>query len=112
MRNQDRIPLVNKSSNVQDVILEITSKMLGICGVIDNGKMVGVITDGDIRRSFLNDSQQTAESIMTHNFKYLTEDMFADQAAEYLTSNKITSSIVLNAEMMPIGAINIHDLLK
>lgn len=114
MRTGERIPLVEIKTKISDVIVEITEKMLGIVGIVDFGKIVGVITDGDIRRNIADKDFIFKDSfeIMTKNFKYLTEDMFLDQAVEFLVQSKITSSIVLNEEMKPIGAVNIHDLLN
>lgn len=113
MRTDDRIPVVSEDTNLHDIIIEMTQKMLGITGVGDKNKLIGVITDGDLRRTLAKGVDNvTAKDIMTQNFKYLTHDMFVDNAIQTLTDNKITSSFVMDENMKLVGAINIHDLLK
>ncbi len=113
MRGIDKIPLVPENANLHDIVMEITQKMLGITGVGTANNLVGIITDGDLRRALSGENLNvTAKNIMTPKFKYLTGEMFVDNAIQFLTDNKITSSFVLDDKMKPIGAVNIHDLLQ
>lgn len=116
MRKDDKIPKININANMHDVIFEITSKMLGMTCIVDDKDMVvGVITDGDLRRIIekdLNYLQLKIENVMTKDFKHLDQHVFLDEAVNLFIENKITSSIVVNEKLNPIGAVNIHDLLN
>ncbi len=109
-----QIPLVNKEANLQDVILEITQKTLGIVGVLDGNSLIGIITDGDLRRYLSKNGLKDIKAleIATKNFKYLIPNIFVDEAVEFLTQNKITSSFVLDENKSVCGVVNIHDLFK
>ena len=109
------IPIVSPEADLKTVIMEITEKRLGITAVAAaNRSLIGVITDGDLRRhmSANNFSEISAENLATKTFKYLLENTFIDEAVEFLTANKITSSFVLNDDKKIVGVVNIHDLLK
>jgi len=114
MRSEERIPLVCENETMENIIIEMNSKMLGITGVGDVNGLLGIITDGDLRRhiSDFHNKKKCAKDIMTLNFKYITSEMYLDDAIDFLTKNNITSSLILNEDNKVVGAINIHDLLK
>ena len=116
MRSLDsEIPTVAQDADLKAIIMEITEKRLGIPGVATADRsLIGVITDGDLRRhmSENNFSEISAQNLATTKFKYLLENTFIDEAVEFLTANKITSSFVLNDDKKIVGVVNIHDLLK
>ncbi len=114
----DRLPIVNTDTPMKDTIYEISSKRLGVTCVCDpEGKIVGVITDGDLRRAIERDGNilsKTAKDIMTHNPKRIRKDALASEAMQKMEEFSITSLFVVEAgePRVPIGVIHIHDLLK
>ncbi|HRB71405.1 KpsF/GutQ family sugar-phosphate isomerase [Flavobacterium sp. WV_118_3] len=107
-------PVVRPDAGIKTVIMEISEKRLGVTAVVENGKILGIITDGDIRRMLNNrDSfgDLTAKDIMTQNPKMVkTTDMVVD-AFNIMENNSITQLVVAN-EGHYIGIIHIHDILK
>ncbi len=119
MHTGDEVPTINHRHNVRDALFAISAKGLGVTGVLDeSGKMVGIITDGDIRRGFEKGSKeifdQSAEIIMTRNPRWVNQDMLAREALEVMEDHNITSLFVHNGpgEQVPIGIVHIHDILK
>lgn len=112
----DRIPKVSKNASMKDVIFEITSKRLGsTCVINDDGKLAGIITDGDLRRVLeksLNISGLTAKDVMTSNPKTMREDYLASFALQQMENFKITSLVIVNEKKNPIGIIHLHDLIN
>lgn len=112
----EQIPIVHVSSPMKDVIIEMTQKR-GITSVIDDkGKVVGVITDGDLRRLLEKRGEKiftfTAGEVMTTNPKIITPDALAYTAARKMEEYKITALIVVDEDKRPIGVIHLHDLMK
>lgn len=108
------IPSVSPNTTLRDVVAEISEKGFGATLVMEGGKMVGIITDGDIRRAIRNGislDNSLAKDIMTKNPKYLTVDHYVLQALEIMESFNITVLPVLEGDR-PIGVIHIHDILK
>lgn len=107
-------PQVAPHSNIKDVIVEISEKMLGATAVIENNKVIGVITDGDLRRmlSKADDfSNLTAKDIMSKNPKLINEDAMAVDAMELMEDNGISQLLVENNGAYA-GVVHIHDLIK
>lgn len=107
-------PEVKPGTSVKDVIIEISSKRLGVAAVTDNGQLVGIVTDGDLRRmlekSIEIDALQ-AKDIMTSSPKTISGNELAVNALEVMQQNNITQLIVVeNTEYA--GVIHLHDLLK
>ncbi len=116
MHTGEEIPLVEPDTLLKDVLYEISSKRLGITGVADEaGRLVGVITDGDLRRAMergVDVYNSRAKDIMTTNPKKIRESELAAKALEMMERFKITSLFVFNDEMEElVGIIHIHDLL-
>ncbi|MFN0189298.1 MAG: SIS domain-containing protein [Bacteroidia bacterium] len=107
-------PIVSPDAALNEVILEISSKRLGATAVVDSGKLVGIITDGDLRRmmqkKFDFDSIK-ARDIMTKNPKTVSREMMAVEALALMKSNNITQLVVSEGESF-IGFVHLHDLLK
>lgn len=107
-------PIVSSDAPLNEVILEISSKRLGATAVVDSGKLVGIITDGDLRRmmqkKFDFDSLK-ASDIMTKNPKTVIREMMAVEALALMKSNNITQ-LVVSDESNFIGFVHLHDLLK
>jgi arabinose-5-phosphate isomerase len=116
MTKGDGVPIVKENSSIKDIILEMTSKRLGTtCVVNKDGKLSGVITDGDLRRLLektMDVKNLVATDIMSKNPKVTDKDYLASFALQIMESHKITSLIVADREKKPIGIIHLHDLLK
>ncbi|GAA4075936.1 KpsF/GutQ family sugar-phosphate isomerase [Flavobacterium cheonanense] len=114
MLDTSRKPFVSPDSSIKNVIVEISEKRLGVAAVIENDKVVGIITDGDIRR-MLNKTETitglTAKDIMTVNPKTIkTSDMVVD-ALNILEDFSITQLVVVDNNEYK-GVIHLHDILK
>jgi len=118
MHPSSRVPLVEEATPMHDVILTMTSMGFGMAGVVDPaGRLVGAITDGDLRRHFAELSAATAEEVMTRNPIILSASMLAGEALQLLNDNKITGAFVIepNAPVntnVPVGIVHIHDFLR
>jgi arabinose-5-phosphate isomerase len=110
------VPVVKNDVSLRDVILEITSKRLGATCVIDgSGVLVGIVTDGDLRRLLQKTTDlthQTAEMVMTCNPKTISKDVLAAMALQEMESFKITQLIVVDDKHRPIGIIHLHELVE
>lgn len=109
-------PQVILSTPLRDTLMEITSKRLGCTVVAEEDNILGIITDGDLRRMLNNkniiDTQtQTAEQIMTKNPKTITADAFAVEAFTIMQQHHITQLIVTDENNKYLGIIHIHDLI-
>ena len=90
-------PQVNLETSVKDVIIEISEKMLGVTAVVENNKVLGIITDGDLRRMLETSSQidgLSAKDIMSNSPKIIDEEKMATEALLQMQSNNITQLIV------------------
>ena len=107
-------PKVSIDDNIKDVIIEISNKMLGITPVFSNDTIVGVITDGDLRRTLLNNqeiSKLKAKDIMSTNPQIIDSETLASEALEIMKKNKISQLIVTNNNSY-FGVIHIQSLIK
>jgi arabinose-5-phosphate isomerase len=111
----NELPVVGPDTILKDVILEISSKRLGCTAVVDgNNNLLGIITDGDLRRMLQKDSNLsliTAVDIMTRTPKKIEKDEFAVVALHKMQENNITQLVVMNGPQIA-GFIHLHDLLK
>ena len=107
-------PMVTPEANIKKVIFEISEKRLGVTAVIDNEKVIGIITDGDIRR-MLNENETfshlTARDIMTKNPKLIQSNDMVIDAFQVLEDFKITQLVVVDNGIY-IGVLHLHDILK
>jgi arabinose-5-phosphate isomerase len=107
-------PQVNLNSPLSDVIIEISSKRLGTTVVLDQNVILGLITDGDLRRMLQNGSDLSgvlAKDIMSVNPKSVQKDTLAAEALTIMEINNITQLIVTDNESY-MGIIHLHDILK
>lgn len=107
-------PKVAKDTKIKDVIIEISEKMLGVTAVVENDKVIGIITDGDLRRmlSKTDDfSNFTAKDIMGSNPKCIDIDAMAIDAMELMEDNEI-SQLLVEDNGNYAGVIHLHDLIK
>jgi arabinose-5-phosphate isomerase len=116
MHRGDQLPLVTQDTPIKDALFEITSKRLGVTGVVDgDGKLTGVITDGDLRRGLENKGEIfrfKAKDLMTRNPKTIAAESLAAQAVALMEQHTITCLFVLQDNRKPLGVIHLHDLLK
>ena len=117
-KNED-IPLINKSKSIKEALLIISEKGLGAVGVFDDSnKLVGIITDGDVRRSLENFGddlfKKTANFIMSKNPKWIKSETLAIEALEKMEKCGITSLFIFSTkeEKELTGIVHIHDILR
>jgi arabinose-5-phosphate isomerase len=111
----NQIPKVNTSDSITKVIVEISERRLGVTAVLEHEKIVGIITDGDLRRMLSKTTDInhfTAKDIMGKNPKTVQENAMAIEALEKLESNNITQILVVDAQEKYIGVVHLHDLIK
>jgi arabinose-5-phosphate isomerase len=111
---QNQVPQVRMDTPVKDAIVEISEKMLGVTAVLDQGRIIGVITDGDIRRmlnKFDNISGLQARDIMTSNPKTIGVDVLAIKALKKMQENDISQLLALDGDQYR-GVVHIHNLMK
>jgi arabinose-5-phosphate isomerase len=114
--DRQKVPIVHQDTPMRDVVLEISSKGFGATAVVDdNGKLVGIITDGDLRRFVQRGgdfNKETAKDVMTKNPKTAKADELAMEALKRMEDYKITVLIVVDEQNRPIGIIHIHDIMR
>ena len=114
MHKGNSIPKVTPSTLLDKALLEITKKNLGITLVIDKSKVVGIFTDGDLRRCInkkVNIQNTQIKKVMTKTFKTIGSDALAVDAAEIMENNKIFTLVVMNKNKY-VGVISMHDLIE
>lgn len=116
MTKGENVPVVHQDIDLHSAILVMTSKRLGAtCVVDDDNKLVGIITDGDLRRAmekFPNLSALIAKDVMGKNPKSIKPDVLASYAIQLMETYKITQLICVDDENHPIGMIHLHDLVN
>lgn len=116
MRTGKAIPQVPEEADLSEALVEMTQKHLGMTGVIDpTGKLVGVFTDGDLRRVLdagLNIHITKIKNVMTKNCKTVSPGILAAQALQLMDTHKINALLIVDQKQTPIGAVNLHDLLS
>lgn len=117
MHSGDSCPKVAATASLSDALVEITHKKLGMTSVVDNsGKILGVFTDGDLRRVLdhgeVNIKQLNIKQCMTANCKTITADKLAAEALHIMDSKSINALPVVDENNYLIGALNMHDLLS
>ena len=107
------VPLIGRGALMADAIVEMSAKGFGCVAVTDgDGKLAGVITDGDLRRHMRDDLLQApVDEVMTANPKTVRPDQLASEALQLLNAAKITALIVVDRER-PVGILHLHDLLR
>ena len=113
MHSGKKLPLIKENVPMSTAIIEMTKKRFGCLGVISkNNKLVGIITDGDLRRHMSNAILEKKTSfIMTKNPKTVDEDIFAIEALNIMKKNKITQ-VFVTKNNKPIGILHIHDCIE
>ena len=110
----DLKPMVTENDNIKDVIIEISNKMLGITPVLSKNSIVGVITDGDLRRTLLNNqeiSNLVASDIMSINPQIIDFEIKAVDALKIMKNNKI-SQLIVTKDNKYYGVLHIQNIIK
>jgi arabinose-5-phosphate isomerase len=108
------VPLKPLGTSMSEALVEMTSKGFGCVGIVDaRGTIVGIVTDGDLRRHMVRPDLMTAlvDDVMTQNPKTICSSLLASEALEILNASKITALIVAEAGK-PVGIVHLHDLLR
>ncbi|MBS7539989.1 KpsF/GutQ family sugar-phosphate isomerase [Ancylobacter lacus] len=112
MHEREMTPLTQLGTPMADVLIEITSKRFGCCGVLDgSGRLVGIVTDGDLRRHMSGDLlARPVETIMTSSPLAIAPGEFASSALRILNRRQVTVLFVVE-DNVPVGIVHVHDLL-
>ncbi len=114
MHSGDAVPRVSANTHMNDVIYEMSRKGLGVTAVVDGDKLLGIISDGDLRRLLERRGKEvmdlTAAECMTRQPKTIRSSEFATAALNIMEQKRITSLVVLDAEDRVAGIVHLHDL--
>ena len=112
----DQLPIINQNALISEALIEVTEKKLGMTCVVDNfGNLVGVYTDGDIRRTLtrqLDINTTQIKEVMTHNAQTIQKGILAAEALAIMQKYSITSLVVVENDNKPHAVLHLHDLLK
>ena len=113
MHTGEAVPLKPLGAPMSDALLEMTAKGFGCVGIIDpRGQLVGIITDGDLRRHMQRDLlDQRVDAVMTRSPKTVRPDQLISETLELINAMKVTALFVVEAGK-PVGVIHVHDLLR
>ena len=116
MRTGQAIASVSQSASFSEAILEVSRKGMGMTAVIgDSGHVVGIFTDGDLRRALEKGGDLRSTSVgklMTANPRFVRPDQLAAEAADIMEQYKISQLLVVDANQRLVGALNMHDLMR
>lgn len=116
MHQDTSIPAVQQGASLKEALVEMTHKKLGMTTVIDAaGKLIGIFTDGDVRRALDNNvdiHQTSVDTVMTKSPKTISSDMLAAEALNIMETFKITALVITNHLQQPNGILHIHDILR
>jgi arabinose-5-phosphate isomerase len=116
MHTGDEVPVVRAEALMKDVIVEMTHKRLGMTTVVDtDGRLLGVITDGDLRRMHLRPepvANLRAGEVASRTPKTIAAEDLAAKALEVMETFAITSLVIVDEERRPMGVIHLHDILR
>ncbi|MFV2060487.1 MAG: KpsF/GutQ family sugar-phosphate isomerase [Gammaproteobacteria bacterium] len=117
MHTDTDIPIVQSNVLLSQALMVMTEKKLGMTTIVDaDGKLIGIFTDGDLRRVFESDdinlNKTTINDVMIKNCKVIYQDQLAAEALQIMESKSINALPVVNQDNEVIGALNMHDLLR
>ena len=116
MHKDDDIPSVGKQATVSEALLEMSGKGLGLTAIVDdNDNLLGIYTDGDLRRSLdkgIDINSTPIEQVMTANCKTASEHDLAAEILKMMDDHKINGVLVTDSDNRLVGALNMHDLLR
>lgn len=113
MHQGEEVPLIAPDAPMSDVLLTMTAKRFGCAGVVENSALIGVVTDGDLRRHLDGDMLSLdARAVMTKSPVTITPQALAAEALSVMNGKSITSLFVVDDASKPVGIVHIHDCLR
>jgi len=116
MHKGERLPTVSQDAKIKDALVEMSLKGLGMTAIVDqDNNLIGLFTDGDLRRILdaqVDIHQDSITSVMTKKPYVAKQDMLAAEALKIMEDKKINGLIIVDDINRPVGAMNMHDLLK
>ena len=116
MHSGESLPQVTRGTSLRDALLEMTQKGLGMTTVLEaDGHLAGIFTDGDLRRALdkgIDVRDARIDDVMTPHGKTIRAEMLAAEALKIMEDHKINALVVVDDEDKPVGALNMHDLLR
>ncbi len=116
MHDGDKLPRVASGTAIRDAVLEMTAKRLGMTTIVaPDGRLAGIFTDGDLRRSLdagVNFQKDPVDKVMTARCTTVGPEMLAAEAVNLMETRAINALVVVDENDAPIGALNMHDLLR
>lgn len=116
MHSGEQVPSVIASTPLREALLVITEKKLGMTAIVDdNNQLLGIFTDGDLRRALDNGTdihQAIVNDVMTSHCKTIRPNVLAAEALAIMEEDKISALVVTDNNNHPVGALNMHDLLR
>ncbi|MDG1693932.1 MAG: KpsF/GutQ family sugar-phosphate isomerase [Porticoccaceae bacterium] len=116
MHQDQEVPKVTPESPLQNALLEMTEKGFGMTTIVDKqGRLLGVFTDGDLRRAIdsnVNLSSALIKDVMSANPKTINQNILAAEALNIMQQSSITAVIVENEKKQPVGVVHMHDILR
>ena len=114
MAKGEAIPVIKTGTRMDEALLVMSKKMLGCLGITDSeGHLIGMITDGDLRRHMSNDlMNKVVDEVMNPNPTTISGDLLGSEALNIMHSKKITNIFVIDNEKRPVGLIHMHHLLQ
>jgi arabinose-5-phosphate isomerase len=113
MHDGEAVPLVARGTAMAEAILVMTTKSFGCVGVVEAGRLVGIVTDGDLRRH-MGDAllRSTVDAVMNPHPKTIRAGALAAEALALMNEHAITALIAVDDERRPVGILHIHDCLR
>lgn len=112
----DELPLVNEQATIREALLEVTAKKLGMTCVVDTQRrLVGIYTDGDVRRTLTHDYEIDStplHQVMTRHCRTIPHGLLAAEALSLMQKHSITALVIVDECNCPIGVVHLHDLLR
>ena len=112
MHGAEALPLVDAATPMADTLIVMSEKGFGIAGVQSEGRLVGVISDGDLRRNMGRLMDCIPGEVATHAPRVIAPDDLAAEAMAVMSGNRITALFVVDADHRPVGLLHIHDCLR
>ncbi len=112
MHGPEELPLVAEDTPMADTLIVMSEKGFGIVGVTDGDRLVGVISDGDLRRNITRLMDQTAGQVATKSPRVVDAQDLAAEALAIMSANKITALFAVDATSRPVGLLHLHDCLR
>ncbi|MES0372314.1 MAG: KpsF/GutQ family sugar-phosphate isomerase [Mariprofundaceae bacterium] len=115
MHTGDELPLVNMSASLREAIVSMSSHRLGITGILENSRLAGCLTDGDLRRVMESghvDLDVEANTLMHPDPVTIAADHLASEAVRMMEEHKVTVLFIADDAGSPVGIVHMHDLLK